>query len=92
MTRQFRREKQGKNGHILGKIWQCVLQSVAIFAGDKTSHKCLEQLFLFAESNWAAIEEEEQNNENNGSPTLRGKISSDLSIVFVIGNFTTSRC
>ena len=25
MTRQFRREKQGKNGHILGKIWQCAL-------------------------------------------------------------------
>ena len=68
-----------------------MLQSVAIFAGDKTSHKCLEQLFLFAESNWAAIEEEEQNNENNGSPTPRGKISSDLSIVFVIGNFTTIR-
>ena len=69
-----------------------MLQSVAIFAGDKTSRKCLEQLFLFAESNWAAIEEEEQNNENNGSPTPRGNISSGLSIVFVIGNFTTSRC
>ena len=25
MTRQFRREMQGKNGHILGKIWQCAL-------------------------------------------------------------------
>lgn len=54
-----------------------MLQSVAIFAGDKTSHKCLEQLFLFAESNWAfhcCMENKTVLNDISGGPGS-GKVS-----------------
>ena len=43
MTRQFCRKKQGKNGHILGKIRQCVM--VAYLGKWASGHKVLSNIY-----------------------------------------------